>query len=116
MGTSGLSGCSRQFWRKQAQSDTYSAVTEKLNNPHWALPRINLTPDPRSRFYDPHDPDCEPLLPDDPAAHEYMHCVNGRLGYKNWHKLGTAMSIENPQWLEPFGIAVQNADPVIGHS
>lgn len=116
MGTSGLSGCSRQFWRKQAQRDTYSAVTEKLNNPHWALPRINLTPDPRSRFFDPFDPDREPLPPDDPAAHEYMHCVNGRLGYKNWHKLGTAMSIENPQWLEPFGIAVQNADPVIGHS
>ena len=116
VGTSSLSGCSRQFWRKQAQKDTYNAVAEKLNDPHWQVPRIDLTPDPRSRFYDPYDPDCEPLPPDDPAAHEFMHCVNGKRGYKSWHKLGTALSIENPQWLEPFGVAVQGADPVIGHS
>lgn len=116
MSLSGLSGCSRQFWRKQAQRDTYGAVAEKLNHPHWQLPRINLTPDSRSRFYDPYDPDQEPLPPDDPAAHEFMHCVNGRRGYKSWHKFGTAISVENPQWLEPFGISVQGADPVIGHA
>ncbi len=116
VGMSAITGCSRQFWRQQADRDTYSAVTEKLNDPHWQVPRIDLTPDPRSRFYDPYDPDCQPLPPDDPAAHEFMHCVNGKRGYKSWHKLGTALSIENPHWLEPFGVAVQNADPVIGHS
>ncbi len=113
---SSLSGCSRQFWRKQAERDTYRAITQKLNNPHWQVPRISLTPDARSRFHDPHNPDCAPLPPDDPSAHEMMHCVNGFKGYKSWHKFGTALSIENPQWLEPFGIAVQGADPVIGHS
>lgn len=116
MGSSSLSGCSRQFWRKQAERDTYNAIGEKLNDPRWHVPRIHLTPDSRSRFYDPFDPDCAPLPPDDPAAHEFMKCVNGRKGYKNWHKLGQSLSIENPQWLEPFGIAVQGADPVIGHS
>ena len=116
VGMSAITGCSRQFWRQQAYRDTYSAVTEKLNDPHWQVPRIDLTPDPRSRFYDPYDPDCQPLPPDDPAAHEFMHCVNGKRGYKSWHKLGTALSIENPHWLEPFGVAVQNADQVIGHS
>lgn len=116
MGMSSLSGCSRQFWRKQADKDTYAAIGERLTDPHWQLPRIDLTPDHRSRFYDPFDPDKEPLPPDDPAAHEFMHSVNGRRGYKNWHKLGTALAIENPQWLEPYGIAVQSGDPVDGHA
>ncbi len=113
---SSLSGCSRHFWRTQAEEDSYNAVNEHITDPHWQLPRIGLTPDSRSRFNDPYNPDCSPLPPDDRAAHQYMHCVNGKRGYKSWHKFGTAMSIENPQWLEPFGIAVPGGDPVIGHS
>ncbi len=116
MGISSLSGCSRQFWRKQADKDSYSAIGEKLNNPHWELPRIDLTPDQRSRFYDPYDPDKEPLPPDDPAAHEFMHRVNGRKGYKSWHKLGTSFAIENPNWLDSYGIDMNCMDPVKGHS
>jgi len=116
MGLSSLSGCSRQFWRKQADKDSYNAVAEKLSDPHWQVPRIELTPDTRSRFYDPYDPDKEPLPPDDPAAHSLMHCVNGRKGYKNWHKLGTSFAIENPQWLAPYGINMDGVDPVNGHS
>ncbi len=111
-----LPGCSRQFWRKQAERDTYGAIGEKLNDPRWELPRVNLTPDQRSRFFDPYDPDKEPLPPDDPAAHTFMHQVNGRKGYKNWHKLGTAFAIENPQWLEPYGIEMNGVDPVDAHN
>ncbi len=110
-----ISGCSRRFWRQQAERDTYEAVSSKLNDPHWAVPRIDLKPDSRSRFYDPYDPDHEPLPPDDPAAHESMHCVSGRKGYKNWHKLGRALSIENPHWLSSYGVLMENADPVHGH-
>ena len=116
MGISSLSGCSRQFWRKQADKVSYNAIAEKLNNPHWELPRIDLTPDQRSRFYDPYDPDKEPLPPDDPAAHEFMHRVNGRKGYKSWHKLGTSFAIENPNWLDSYGIDMNCMDPVKGHS
>jgi len=111
-----VTGCSRRFWRQQAERDTYEAVSAKLNDPHWAVPRIDLQPDSRSRFHDPYDPDCEPLPPDDPAAHQSMHCVSGRKGYKNWHKLGTALSIENPHWLSSFGVLMENADPVHGHN
>ncbi len=116
MGFSSLSGCSRQFWRKQADKDSYNAIAERMTDPHWQLPRMELTPDPRSRFFDPFDPDKEPLPPDDPAAHEFMHCVNGRKGYKNWHKLGTSLAIENPHWLDPYGIEVSGTDPVLDHS
>lgn len=116
MGLSSLSGCSRHFWRLQADKDTYNDIGQKLNDERWELPRIDLTPDQRSRFFDPYDPDKEPLPPDDPAAHVFMHRVNGRRGYKSWHKLGTALAIENPNWLETYGIDMNCTDPVEGHS
>jgi len=97
-------GCSRAFWRDQADRDSYRIIERKMTDPRWVLPRVGITPDQRSRFFDPYDPDKPPLPPDDPAAHFYMHQVHGYKGYKNWCKLGIASSIENPQWLEPFGL------------
>lgn len=107
-------GCSRTFWRNQADKDSYLALTEKLNDPRWALPRIDVTADPRSRFFDPYNPDAEPLPPDDPAAHVYMHWADGWHGYKGWHKFGDLMSVENPQWLANFGWSTDNIDPLTG--
>ena len=110
-----LAGCSRRFWREQAEQDTYRAIGEKLNDERWQLPRTNLTPDARSRFYDPYDPDCEPLPPDDPAAHAFMHHMNGREGYKGWHDMGDTISVENPHWLAPY-TQLMTGNPVEGHS
>lgn len=115
-GISSLSGCSRQFWRTQADRDSYAAIGEKVNDAHWEIPRYEVNPDPRSRFYDPYDPDKSPLPPDDPTAHEFMHSVNGRKGYKNWHKLGVSFALENPQWLTPYGLSPEGVDPVQSHS
>ncbi len=116
LGASVLSstGCTRTFWRKQADRDSYSAITEKLNDPRWALPRIDVNADPRSRFYSPYDPDCEPLPPDDGAANVYMNWVDGWHGYKGWHKFGNSMTVENPQWLANFGWSTDNIDPLTG--
>jgi outer membrane protein TolC len=97
-------GCSRIFWRKQADKDTYNILSEKLNDPRWAVPRLDITPDQRSRFFDPYDPDKPPLPPDDPAANEYMHRVAGMKSYKSWHKFGQSFSAENPDWLSPFDL------------
>ncbi|MFN0195994.1 MAG: TolC family protein [Planctomycetaceae bacterium] len=97
-----MPGCSRQFWRNQADKDTYSLVDEKQTDEQWDLPRIDLEPDPRSRFYDPYPIDKGPLPPDDPAAHEYMHQADWIPGYKSWHKFGDAFSVENPQWYDSF--------------
>lgn len=107
-------GCSRTFWRTQADTDTYEAITEHLTDRRWGVPRIDITPDPRSRFYDPYDPDCAPLPPDDPAAHTYMHWVNGWEGYKCWHQFGDLMSVENPQWLANFGMSSGMLDETTG--
>ncbi len=110
-----FTGCSRRFWREQAENDSYRAVAEKLNDERWLLPRINLTPDERSRFYDPYDPDQTPLPPDDPAAHKFMHCSNGHEGYKRWHAFGDTLSVENPNWLEPYTHLLNEPDPTKSH-
>lgn len=95
-------GCSRMFWRSQADFDAYNQLLEKTRDPRWDLPRLTVEADPRSRFYDSYDPDLAPLPPDDPAAHVYMHMVDRMPGYKSWHKFGQTMSVENPQWLANF--------------
>jgi len=98
----GLSGCSRPFWRTQADFDTYNLLMEKTADERWDVPRVSLEADIRSRIYDPFDPDLEPLPPDDLTANQYMHWVDGMRGYKSWHKFGQAMSVENPHWLSQF--------------
>ncbi|MCA8991254.1 MAG: TolC family protein [Planctomycetaceae bacterium] len=107
-------GCSRQFWRHQADRDAYDAISDRLTDPRWAVPRIDLQPDPSSRFFDPNDPDHAPLPPDDPAAHAYMHWVDGWEGYKGWHRFGDEMSVENPQWIANFAVRNDLVDPLTG--
>ncbi len=98
-----VTGCTRQHWREQADTKTYTAMADKFSDPRWELPRVDLTPDPNSRFYDPYDPDKPPLPPDDPKSHEYMHWVYGMRGSKHWHDNGDIPTVENPAWLEPYG-------------
>ncbi|MCH9792642.1 MAG: hypothetical protein K0U82_17685, partial [Planctomycetes bacterium] len=57
-------GCSPTFWFDQANKDTYEILAENANDPAWQVPRFDVEPDPRSRFYDPYDPNHEPLPPD----------------------------------------------------
>lgn len=109
-----VTGCSRAFWRTQADADVYQAVGQLITDPRWASPRLDITPDPRSRFFDPYDPDHSPLPPDDAAAHALMHCVDGKAGYGGWHKFGDQFNVENPTWLANFGITPDMIDPTTG--
>jgi len=63
-----IGGCSRPFWRSQADFDAYNLLFEKTADPRWDIPRVTLESDPRSRIFDAYDPDFEPLPPDDPFA------------------------------------------------
>ncbi len=101
-------GCSRPFWRTQADFDSYNLLLEKTTDPRWDVPRITLESDMRARIYDPFDPDVTPLPPDDAAANQYMHWVDGMRGYKSWHTFGQQMTVENPQWLEQFPFLAQD--------
>ncbi len=91
-------GCTRTHYRRQADKQSYQILAEKTGDTRWNLPRLDITPDPRSRFFDPYDPDCPPLPPDDPTAHQYMHCAYGMHGWKHWHDFGETDQIENPNW------------------
>lgn len=107
-----ITGCSRTFWRTQADQESYGIIAERMTDPRWQLPRMDVTPNVNSRFFDPYNPDCPPLPPDDPAAHRYMHWMNGIKGYKSWHEFGQTFSVENPQWLQGLGLSPdQLCDP-----
>ncbi len=74
---SSLCGCTRQFFRLRADKEVKYLVTQKSNDPRWEYPTYTIGMDPRSRYFDPTNPDCPPMPYDDPASHRYMHCVAG---------------------------------------
>jgi len=96
----GGSGCSRSDYRQQADRDAYDVIEERNHDPRWAASRYGIEIDPRSRFYDIYDPDNSPMPADDPAAHRYMHRVDGKSGWAHWHQNGERDELENPGWRE----------------
>ncbi|HJT33821.1 MAG TPA: hypothetical protein VJ783_17375 [Pirellulales bacterium] len=92
-------GCTRTFWRGRADREVAYLVAEKSNNPRWSLPPgFNLNMDPRSRYYDPTNPDHPPMPPDDPYSHVYMHHIDGKRHAPWWHINGELPSVVNPGW------------------
>ncbi|WP_149497602.1 TolC family protein [Roseiconus lacunae] len=66
------SGCSRAFYRRQADQDVYSIYAEKRCEEAYTippLPRIDV--DPRSRFFDPSPEDCPALPFPEPQLYGY---------------------------------------------
>jgi hypothetical protein len=92
------SGCSRSYYRQQADDDVYRLVSEHTSDPRWPLKDYTIDVDPRSRMYDPYSPDHEPIPPDDPASHRLMHRVDGKRGYPRWHANGDTSYVDNPDW------------------
>lgn len=90
--------CSRTWYREDADQEVYAALAEKLNDPRWQLPRVDVEPSPQSRFFDPTDPDRPPMPPDDPAAHQFMLEVDGHRGWPKWTRNGMIATVENPEW------------------
>ena len=94
-----MSGCHREFYRKQADDEVKSLVEEKSCDPRWSMPGFNIEMSPASRYYDgQYDPVKPPMPPDDPEAHELMHCVYGKKGWAKWHENGDRSGLENPAW------------------
>ena len=73
-------------------------IEEKSNDPRWAVDDFSIEMNPRSRYYDEYDPDKPPMPPDDPASHQYMHCVDCKKGWPHWHRNGDRYELENPNW------------------
>ena len=98
-----LMGCSRQRFRHQADGEVNELLSAIARDKRWELVDYGLQPSPHSRFFDPHNPDCEPMPPDDTTAHAYMHQVHG-LQNGDWDAKGHTNFVENPYWQQylPF--------------
>jgi outer membrane protein TolC len=94
----GLSGCTQMYYRMQADKEVKYLVTQKSNDARWQYDSFTIGMDPRSRYFDPTDPDGPPMPYDDPASHLYMHCIAGKKAYPCWHSNGDWYGLENPRW------------------
>src|SRR5436190_16557325 len=70
-------GCTRTHYRRQADREVAYLVNEKNLPGRWGIQNLGLQYDPRSRYFDPNDPDHPAMPPDDPYSHEFMHRVAG---------------------------------------
>ena len=98
-----VAGCSRTHYRLQADREVTQLLNEKNQPGRWGLPGFQLQYDPRSRYFDPTNPDHPPMPPDDPFSHRYMHEVDGKRGARNYHRDGDLLEIQNPRWQELIG-------------
>ncbi|MBL8827727.1 MAG: TolC family protein, partial [Planctomycetaceae bacterium] len=98
--TFALAGCTRTQYRISADKEVAGLVAEKSSDPRWAYPGWTIDMDPRSRFFDPTNPDCPPMPEDDPAAHQFMHYIDGKRGWPRWHENGDRYELENPEWVK----------------
>jgi hypothetical protein len=97
---SGFIGCSRPFYRRQADADAYTLTDQKAAVAGYDPQTYRIDVDPRSRMYDPNNPDVEPMPPDDPTSNRYMQCVDCKAGSKCWRCLPKTAFVENPSWQE----------------
>ncbi len=93
-----LAGCSQTQHRLSADREAYCTIAERNNDPRWAEPNVGIDMDPRSRYFDPYNPDLSPMPMDDPASHRYMHWVDGKRGWRHWGRNGVRANLENPRW------------------
>ena len=92
------SGCSPTFYRKQADSEANCLLDQKAIPAEGTPGSYRIAIDPRSRMFDPFDPDCEPMPPDDPASARYLDCVDGKRGSADWQRLPKTSFVDNPCW------------------
>ncbi len=93
-----LTGCSRSFYRKQADHEALYILNEKGTDDRWSMQDFTIKIDPKSRMYMDYDPDNPPMPPDDAAASIYMDEVDGMEGYDGWDEHEKLKTFENPEW------------------
>ena len=89
-------GCSRAWYREQADEEVGQVLAEKGGY----LDNGLVDPRPESRLADVYDPDCPPIPPDDPASHQLIHYVDDKDGYDGWHASGDAPTVDAGNWVD----------------
>jgi outer membrane protein TolC len=95
-----LGGCTREWYRRSADNETYGILDERRNEAVWPIANDGIDRPPASRLFDPFNPNYPPLPPDDPAAAQYMRRVYHMKNSKHFHDDGDALFIEDPDWLK----------------
>ncbi|MGE0608579.1 MAG: hypothetical protein AB7O62_15900 [Pirellulales bacterium] len=95
-----LSGCSRAHYRRQADDLVNDLVRHGCYDDRYQIQDYTIKIGPQSRLFDPTCPDYSPMPPDDPMAHKLMHCVDGKKGWKGWHRNGDLEETEFFNWLD----------------
>lgn len=97
------SGCTRTRYRLNADREVFNLVREKGNDPRWAHPFFNPYVNPRSRYFDPANPDREPMPQDDPASYQFMRYVDGKRAWRHWLDNGVVRDLQSPNWRDRLG-------------
>ncbi len=114
-----LAGCSRAHYRVQADGEANALIAEKANQVSRPVNTpLTIDLDPRSRMFNPFDPDFQPMPLDDPSSNRFMQCVDGRRGYPMWDAAGLTNTAENPVWwqylpLNENGVLELNAENAV---
>ena len=92
-------GCSRSFYRRQADGEVYTLIDRARCGTRWDIPDYTISPNPHSRMFQPGSPDFPPQPPDDPVSHRLMRCVDGKRGWPGWKCYGKTPFVANPFWM-----------------
>ena len=98
-------GCSRTFYRKQADHEALHILNEKGNDSRWNMDDFSIEINKQSRMFSVDDPDYPAMPPDDEAASVFMKSVDGMEGYDSWGKDGKLEHFENPEWRQHLPLA-----------
>jgi hypothetical protein len=96
-----VQGCTRGSHRLKTDREATYLLDEKTVEscePNPIQYRIEI--DPRSRMFDPFNPDRPPMPEDDPQANRYMRMVDRKKGYPLWDANGRTNIVENPEWID----------------
>src|SRR5262245_57297960 len=77
-------GCTRSYYRKQADAEANCIIDHKAVAVGSQAGEFRIDVNPESRMYDPDDPDCPAMPPDDPISHQLMNCVDCKPGAPCW--------------------------------
>jgi len=111
-------GCNRPSYRTKTNAEAYYLIDLKTNDVGEATKPYRIEVDPRSRFFDPFNPDRPPMPEDDPVSNRYMQMVDFKRGYPLWEANGRTNTAENPQWwsflpLDERGVLVLTMDDAV---
>ena len=98
LAASSLVGCSAREYRLQADDVVYDLVDESGAAGCVVTDQFTIEVDPRSRMFDPTDPDCPPMPTDDAASHQFMQCVDCKKGSPCWRHTQRTQFVANPDW------------------